>query len=212
MSDTTDEELLVAWRGGQADAGRELVERHLEAVHRFFSNKVRHSTDDLVQKTFLACVESVEGYAGRASFRSYLFAIARHVLFHHYRDAHRDFDPLTNSAATVILEERSPADRLSDREEQRLLLRALRALPLELQTLLELAYWEGLTDQELAEVVDAPTGTIKSRLRKARGLLEQALASHSTTPALLESSRLTLDAWAAGIRQRTGIAGEGRRR
>ncbi len=208
----SDEQLLAAWRGGDAEAGRALVERYLEAVHRFFSNKVRHSTDDLVQKTFLACVESVDGFEGRSSFRSYLFAIARHVLLHHYRDEHRLFDPLTISAETVVLDERSPADRLHDREEQRLLLRALRALPLELQTLLELAYWEGLTDQELAEVVDVPTGTIKSRLRKARGLLERALAARATSPALLESSRLTLEAWAAGIRERTGIAGEGRRR
>lgn len=214
----TDEELLTRWREGDADAGHELVERHLEAVHRFFANKVRHSTDDLVQKTFLACVESVEGYAGRASFRSYLFAIARHVLFHHYREGHRDFDPLTVTAATLVHEELSPADRLSEREDQRLLLRALRLLPLELQTLLELAYWEGLTDQELAEVVESPTGTItptgtiKSRLRKARGLLEEHLATLADSPALLESSRLTLEAWAAGIRERTGIEGDGRRR
>ncbi|MBL8943610.1 MAG: sigma-70 family RNA polymerase sigma factor, partial [Myxococcales bacterium] len=159
-----------------------------------------------------ACVESVEGYAGRASFRSYLFAIARHVLFHHYREGHRDFDPLTVTAATLVHEEPSPADRLSDREDQRLLLRALRLLPLEHQTLLELAYREGLTDQELAEVVEAPTGTIKSRLRKARGLLEEHLATLADSPALLESSRLTLEAWAAGIRERTGIEGDGRRR
>ncbi len=209
---TTDEELLAIWRAGDGEAGRVLVERHLEAVHRFFANKVRHSTDDLVQKTFLACVESVDGYAGRASFRAYLFAIARHVLFHHYRDAHRDFDPLTASASTLVHDDRSPADQISDREEQRLLLRGLRALPLELQTLVELAYWEGLTDQELAEVVDVPQGTIKSRLRKARGLLEAQLAVLATSPALLESSRLTLEAWAAAIRERTGIAGEGHRR
>lgn len=208
----TDDELLVVWRQGDAEAGRQLVMRHLEAVHRFFANKVRHSTDDLVQKTFLACVESVDGFAGRASFRSYLFAIARHVLFHHYRDAQHDFDPLTVSAATMVHEDHSPADRLSERDDQRLLLRALRTLPLELQTLLELAYWEGLTDQELADVVDVAPGTIKSRLRKARGLLETQLAALATTPALLESSRLTLEGWAAAIREQTGIAGEGRRR
>ena len=59
---------------------------------------------------------------------------------------------------------------------------------------------------------DVPQGTIKSRLRKARGLLEEQLAALATSPALLESSRVTLEAWAAAIRERTGIAGEGRRR
>lgn len=208
----TDEALLAAWRGGDAEAGHALVERHLEAVHRFFSNKVQHSTDDLVQKTFLACVESVDDFAGRSSFRSYLFAIARHVLFHHWRERHRELDPLTTSTAGQLQVEHSPADRIAEREEQKLLLRSLRTLPIELQTLLELAYWEGLSDQELAEVIEVPAGTVKSRLRKARALLEQQLASLADSPALLESSRLTLEAWAAAIRARTGIEGDGRRR
>jgi RNA polymerase sigma factor (sigma-70 family) len=204
-----DDELLRGWRAGDPAAGAQLIERHLEAVHRFFSNKVGHAGDDLVQKTFLACVESIESYEGRGTFRSYLFAIARNVLFRHYRDEHYGFDPLTLSAATVIVDEPSPADRVADREEQRLLLRALRSLPLDLQVLLELAYWEGLADVELAAVVDVPAGTIKSRLRKARLLLEERLAKMASSPALLESSRHTLAAWAAGVRDLTGIEGRG---
>lgn len=211
-----DEQLMSAWRAGDASAGERLVARHLEAVHRFFSNKVHGVTDDLVQKTFLACLESVDGFEGRASFRAYVFGIARHVLHRHYREHWRDqqhaFDPLTVSVSNVVVEQRSPADRVTDREEQRLLLRALRTLPLEQQTLLELAYWEGLADRELAEILEAPTGTIKSRLRKARAQLEALLSSLASSPRLLESSRVTLDAWAAGIRERTGIeGGRGRR-
>jgi RNA polymerase sigma factor (sigma-70 family) len=98
---TDDRELLLAWRTGDAVAGQHLIERHLESVHRFFSNKVPGATDDLVQKTFLACVEAVEAYEGRASFRSYLFAIARNVLFRHYRDQHKGFDPLVVSMSAV---------------------------------------------------------------------------------------------------------------
>ena len=207
-----DEELLAAWRAGDAASGKLLVERHLEAVHRFFSNKVRHATDDLVQKTFLGCLESIEGYEGRASFRSYLFAIARNVLYRHYRDANHAFDPLSVSAENLIDDAHSPADRIAEQDEQRLLLRALRSLPLDLQVLLELAYWEGLSDRELAAVVEVAVGTIKSRLRKARMLLEEGLTALASSPAHLESSRRTLEAWAAGIRDVTKIEGDGRRR
>jgi RNA polymerase sigma factor (sigma-70 family) len=209
---TGDLELVRAWRSGDVAAGEALVERHLESVHRFFSNKVRHATDDLVQRTFLACVESLDAFEGRSSFRSYLFGIARHVLYHHWRDADRGFDVLTVSVGSRLADQPSPADHVAARQEQRLLLRALRGLPLELQTLLELAYWEGLSDRELAEALEVPTGTIKSRLRKARGLLDAELSSLAPSPALLESSRHTLDTWAAGIRERTGIAGGGQRR
>ncbi|MCA9656047.1 MAG: sigma-70 family RNA polymerase sigma factor [Myxococcales bacterium] len=210
MSD--DHELLLAWRRGDATAGQRLIERHLESVHRFFSNKVTGATDDLVQRTFLACMESVEGFEGRASFRSYLFAIARNVLHRHFRERHRAFDPLTISVSHLANDQRSPADRVTELEEQRLLLRALRALPIELQTLLELAYWEGLSDRELGEVLELPPGTIKSRLRKARQQLEEALPRLARSPDVLLSSRQTLDAWAAGIRERTGIEGGGKRR
>lgn len=209
MSD--DLELVTAWRQGDAAAGERLVERYLESVHRFFSNKVRGSVDDLVQRTFLACVESVEGFEGRSSFRTYLFAIARNVLYRHYRDGGA-FDPLTLSAADRMTGQGSVAESVSKREEQRLLLGALRTLPLQLQTMVELAYWEGLADRELAEVLELPPGTVKSRLRKARTLLDEALTRQAPSPALLESSRHTLSSWAEGIRERTKIeGGRGRR-
>mgnify|MGYP000231620742 CR=1 FL=1 len=209
---TDDRDLLLAWRSGDSAAGQRLIERHLEPIHRFFSNKVPGATDDLVQKTFLACVEAVEAFEGRASFRSYVFGIARNVLHRHYREKHHGFDPMVVSMSAVAADDRSPAERVTEREEQRLLLRALRALPLELQTLLELAYWEGLPDRELAEILEVPAGTIKSRLRKARQQLEQLMSTLASSPALLQSSRLTLDAWAAGIRDHTGIEGGGKRR
>lgn len=209
---TDDLDLLAAWRAGDGAAGEALIARHLESVHRFFANKVRHATDDLVQKTFLACIESVDRFAGRSSFRSYLFAIARNVLLRHWRDHHRGIDPVTISAAILIDGADSPADRVAAHEDERRLLQALRSLPLEQQTLLELAYWEGLSDQDLAEVMELPAGTIKSRLRRGRQLLDAALAAAAPSEQALASSRRTLESWAAAIRARTGIAGDDRRR
>ena len=63
-----------------------------------------------------------------------------------------------------------------------------------------------------AEILEIPAGTIKSRLRKARQQLEQLMATLASSPGLLQSSRLTLDAWAAKIRDQTGIEGGGKRR
>ena len=208
----TDDELLEAWRDGDGAAGEQLVERHLESVHRFFSNKVRGATDDLVQQTFLACMEARESYEGRASFRAYLFGIARHVLYRHFRSAARDFDPLTSSAASRLADEHTPADSVAEAEEQRVLLMGLRTLPLELQTLVELAYWEQLTDRELAQVLDVPVGTIKSRLRKARKALESALPDIAPSSALLHSTIQTLESWARAVRgEGQDAEGRGRR-
>lgn len=66
--------------------GEQLFERHFDAVYRFFSSKADASEiSDLVQQTFLACVEAVESFEGHSSVRTYIFAIARHQLFRHYR-------------------------------------------------------------------------------------------------------------------------------
>ncbi len=196
MTERSDSELLKAWQGGDAAAGQTLVTRHLESVYRFFSNKVRDSTEDLVQQTFLACLESAGRFEGRASFRAYLFGIARNLLYRHYRDHTQGFDPLTSSTHVMMVEQRSPADAMAEQEEQRLLLRGLQRLPLDLQTLLELAYWESLSDQELSEVLELPVGTVKSRLRKARSQLDALLGTVAADAEVLGSTRLTLNSWA----------------
>ena len=55
----TDEELLRAWSDGDRDAGERLFERHFESVVRFFRNKAAGDHEDLIQQTFLGCVESL---------------------------------------------------------------------------------------------------------------------------------------------------------
>ncbi|MCA9708401.1 MAG: sigma-70 family RNA polymerase sigma factor, partial [Myxococcales bacterium] len=72
-----DEQLLARWRGGDAQAGAALFERYYEAIARFFVNKVGLDCGDLVQATFLGCLEGLERFRGEASFRTLLFAIAR---------------------------------------------------------------------------------------------------------------------------------------
>ena len=57
------EELLEAWRGGDRRAGEQLFERHYAAVSRFFRKKLEFGVDDLIQRSFLACVEAASGSA-----------------------------------------------------------------------------------------------------------------------------------------------------
>jgi len=196
-----DMDLVAAWQAGDAEAGERLIERHVELVHRFFSNKTHSGIDDLVQQTFLACIESKRNFAGRASFRSYLLGIARNVLFGHFRERGAAFDPLTSTAAGFAPGP-TPAEEVAQAQEQADLLSALRTLPLQTQTLVELAYWETLSDQELAEVLEFPVGTIKSRLRRARQLLAEAMPGTQTAPREVPQpgAPSTLASWAAQVR------------
>ena len=84
---------------------------------------------------------------------------------------------------------------------RRLLLRALRSIPLDLQIAIELHYWEGMSGRELAEVLEIPEGTVRSRLRRAQEALEAAMAVHAEDPESLASTRAELDKWAASLAQ-----------
>lgn len=169
--DVASEELawFEAWSGGDASAGEALLSRYYAPVARFFHNKVSADPDELIQRTFLRCVEQRSTFRREAPFRSYLFAIARNVLLEHFRERQRvrarEVDTSVSSAHDL---DPSPSQLLLRRQETALLLDALRRVPLDQQTLLELYYWEGLSVAELAATFDAPEGTIKGRLSRAR--------------------------------------------
>lgn len=198
----TDEALLLRWRQGERAAGELLFDRHYEAVRRFFRNKVPVATSrDLVQKTFLACMEAFARLHYHSTFRSYLLGIARHVLIDHLRAAPRR-DSREIDLADVALADVQPAgeDAIAAKRERRLLLRALRRLRFPLQLVLELRYWEAMSDTEIAEVLDEPLGTIKTRLRAGRLALEDQLAQLAGTHDELRSTLDSLHRWATRVR------------
>ncbi|MBV1862283.1 MAG: sigma-70 family RNA polymerase sigma factor [Nannocystaceae bacterium] len=170
-----DHALLAHWRDGDRSAGDALFERHFKSVRRFFKSKVGPThAEDLIQRTFLGCIQSMPLYRGDASFRTYLFAVARNVLYMHFRQLHRGpgLEPDASVRSVVDLKT-GVSTALGRQDERRLIQVALRHLPIEAQTLLELAYWEGLTALELAKVFDVSPITIRTRKHRARAKLRE---------------------------------------
>lgn len=196
----SDAELVDAWRAGDRGAGEALFERHYDAVARFFHNKVGEAASDLIQRTFLACCEASQRYRGDGTFRSYLFAIAYRLMCKHFEEQRSDRLDFESVSAHDV----SPSanEVLVQQQEQRLVLEALRRIPLEHQVLLELHYWEQMTVAESAAVLGLPLGTAKTRLRRARELLDDRLGALATSPELLASTAANLEGWARAIRGR----------
>jgi RNA polymerase sigma-70 factor (ECF subfamily) len=171
-----DLELVVRWRTGDRAAGEALCERYLERLYRFFRNKCAGDYDELVQATLVACFDAESTFRGDASFRSFVFGIARHKLYQYFRDRKRDeLDVAISSVADVVT---TPGSVLARDQANRALLAALRRLSIEQQTLLELYYWEDLDTVELAAVFDVPPATIRTWLFRARARLRELLAAH----------------------------------
>lgn len=204
MTTAEDYELLAAWRSGDDRAGNELVRRHFSSVSRMFRHKVAADgadpLPDLLQKTFLGCVESRDRVPDGLPFRVYLLGIARRVLAQHFREA------MSPRVATALLDDplaslASPSRLVAAKQEERLLLRALRGLALDLQLVVELFYWEQLTTEEVGHVLDVPAGTVKSRLHRAKAALREAVERLAPNDAVARSTIGDLEGWARSLQR-----------
>ncbi len=195
----TDLELLERWKDGDLRAGNRLFERHFESVYRFFLHKAADDdATDLVQRTFLACVEARERFRAASSFRTFLFAIARNELLAYWRRRRRS--ALDTRHTSVCDLSPSPSTVMVRRFEHRVLLDALRSIPLDLQIALEMHYWEQMSNAEIAEVLGVPIGTAKSRVRRAREALAEAMSKLEDDPKRVKTTLANLDAWAASLK------------
>lgn len=199
MDADDDLTLLDRWNAGDKQAGHALFQRHFDSIYGFFETKCEAEADELTQSTFLACLKSREQFRKESSFRTYLFTIARNELYRMLRtrqrkDAKLDFE--LSSIAEIIS---TPGTKLARNQEHARLVEALRRLPIEQQTLLELHYWEEMEIAQLAEIFDSPSATIRTRLHRARKGLRE-LMEGSAPPDVLETLE-TMDEWVKGSRK-----------
>lgn len=170
-----DGELLLRWGDGDEPAGQELYDRHFPRVYRFFRTKVADGVEDLVQATFLACLEARERYRGEGKFSTFIYGVARNQLLAYFRKRKsrgRMAAPLQHSVADLGP---SPSTMLGRDAEERRLYESICRLPIDLQISLELFYWEDVPSREIAAILDVPESTVRSRLRRARLQLRKAL-------------------------------------
>jgi RNA polymerase sigma-70 factor (ECF subfamily) len=197
-----DIDLLNAWRAGEKAAGEQLFDRHFNSLYSFFASKLPLNVEDLIQETFLACVEGRDRFRGDSSFRTYLFSIARHILYQGCRRLNRERKQIDFTMVSLHDLGLTPTGIILESEQQKILLRALRSIPLEHQIAIELYFWEEMSGPELARVLDIPEGTVRSRLRRGLDLLKRRMREVASSPELLESTIDNLDRWARSLRER----------
>lgn len=214
---SSDAELLQAWQGGDREAGNALVDRHFDAVTRFFRNKVCSEDDvaELVGQTFLGCTSGKDRFRGDASVRQYLYSIAHNVLRKYIRGRYKRQSEHLDFAAVCVqdLAPASPSSIVAHKREAQSLVQALREIPVEDQVVLELMYFEGLSGSELAEVLGLPEGTVRGRLARGKQRLRERVAAllavaastggreQHASPAVTPDQ---LDTWALELRRAQG--------
>jgi RNA polymerase sigma-70 factor (ECF subfamily) len=194
----TDRELLDAWADGDEPAGRALYKRYCDRITDFFARKAARDVADLVQRTFMKCLEARRGGTVVEQPRAFLYRIARNQLYDRLvRDAAREIDPAVTSLHDLAT---GPVSRLHRHRELQRLLDALRRIPLDQQIALELYYWEGLPMSEVAEVLGVTKSAALNRVHRARALVREQMAALGVPAADAERTITSFEAWARDLR------------
>jgi len=170
----TDGELLTRIAGGDGEAFEELYGRYSRAVLGLALRRLRDRgrAEDAVQETFTSVWRGASSYRPeRGPGAPWLYAVARNAI--------SDRGRARNEPPTEAPDEPSSAPGPDERAEQAWLSfrvhRALEALVRNERELIELAYWGGLSQSEIAERLQIPLGTVKTRTRAALARLADAL-------------------------------------
>jgi RNA polymerase sigma-70 factor (ECF subfamily) len=174
--EAADEQLMLAYRQGDAGAFDTLYARHKGPLYRFILRAVREraTAEELYQEIWMRVIEARGRYEARARFTTWLYTIAHHRLTDHWRKRGLKVVELQDDDAAAPRAD-DPEARAAGREGLQRLAQAIAALP-ELQREAFLLHAEaGMTVAEIAVATGANEEAAKSRLRYALGKLRTAL-------------------------------------
>jgi RNA polymerase sigma factor (sigma-70 family) len=185
----SDEELMLRYRDGDLRAFEALYSRHRLGLYRFIAWRSPRQdwVDEIVQDSWANLHHARNRYQPDASFRTYLYQIARNRLLDLLRqqlpllaaelgtgtDGRDVFDALADAAQDVV----TPDMALATKQRNDSLHQALDALPSEQKEAVVLQQFSGMSLDEISAVVAAPVETVKSRLRYAMRKLREGSLS-----------------------------------
>jgi RNA polymerase sigma-70 factor (ECF subfamily) len=180
---TTDEQLM--WRTAIQDdetAFTGLVYRWQPPILRLCRRMIGdlHRAEDLTQETFSRVFSNRKSYQQKSRFSTWLWRIALNLCYDELRAPQRREEPWSGpedetDESTFVSSAPTPDSRAASAEENELLRQALQSLPETYRTVLILRHYQDLKFREIADVLDIPEGTVKSRMAEALTQLNRRL-------------------------------------
>jgi RNA polymerase sigma-70 factor, ECF subfamily len=182
-----DDALVARHRDGDGDAFEAMYRRHVDAVYRRLTRLVGPvpERDDLTQDVFLGLYRALPGFRGDAALSTLVYRIAVNTACEHLR---RRMRRRTVSLETVPLDElvapdATPEAAARQREEARLLLRCLDRIKPKKRVALVMRVVDGMSFEEIAEVVDATPDAVAKRVQHGLRELSEQLARAASADA-----------------------------
>ncbi len=187
----TDEQLVACYRKGDRNAFDQLVARYARPIYHFIYGYVRDSgqAEDSTQDTFVKAWKYVGRFDEQKRFKTWLFGIAKNtaldalkkkttIPFSQFEDDETEFQ----FGESIVDPDAFLEDVLEKKENERYVSEILDSLSPPYRSTLFLHYMEGLTFREIADILNEPLDTIKSRHRRALLLLKKRLSEPHIAP------------------------------
>ena len=192
---TEDAALVAALKAGSEEAFGILISQYSQPLFNLIARSLQDPADaaDITQEVFIKVFRSIRSFHGESSLRTWLYRIALHEASNqrrwwtrHKRQELTIDTPLSSAesedgddslclGATLLCGEDSPHQHAEHGELKARVEDCLRKLPEVFRTVVVLREMEGFSYEEIAEVVQVPAGTVKSRLTRGRAALKEIL-------------------------------------
>ena len=180
---SSDEELVTLSQAGDLDSFNQLVLRWERPIYALAYRVIGREEDarDVAQETFLRAFRALKGFKGQAKFSSWLYRITLNLCRDWIRREKRT--PIAQTPEGIDLielaGEETPSETIEElvgrRELGRAVSKAMALLPEEQRTAIILKEYHGLTFQEIAELLDCPLSTVKTRLYQGLSVVRKQL-------------------------------------
>jgi RNA polymerase sigma-70 factor, ECF subfamily len=178
----TDTNLITEIRNGDSDAFLELVERYTQKVHNlaFRISRNEEDTEEIVQDVFVTVHTKLDRFEGKSAFSSWLYRITANTAFMKLRKKKQTpavslEDLVEGNPETLFASEETPKLQGLHHELRQALEEALEILPYEYRAIFVLRDVDGLSNQEVSEILGITVPAVKSRLHRSRLMLRKKL-------------------------------------
>src|SRR5690625_2391045 len=184
--DATDEQLVARAQAGDDRAFELLVRKYQHKVVKLTARYVSPAdAQDVAQEAFIKAYRALAGFKGNSAFYTWLYRISintakNHLVARSRRPASQDIDVADAEAfghTDRFSEQDTPEALLESEEIRDTVIQAIQALPEDLRTAIMLRELEGLSYEDIAEAMDCPVGTVRSRIFRARAAIEEEITS-----------------------------------
>ena len=181
----TDKEIIERVKSGEKEAYDLLVLKYQQRVINLISRFVKNHSDalDVSQETFIKAYRALPNFRGESAFYTWLYRIAVNTAKNHLTVQSRKITKSDYDVAEIeqiegnmsLTEQTTPESLLAKDELQETILKTIENLPEDLKSAIMLREIEGLSYEGIAEVMECPVGTVRSRIFRAREMIDSKI-------------------------------------